>query len=51
MNRLGSYLSLGAVLSGVYLARFHTALVVDPVVVAGLLYFSSSAVSDVIIRF
>ena len=34
-----------------YLARFHTASAVAPVVVAGLTYFSSSAVSDLITRF
>ena len=34
-----------------YLARFHEASALVPVAVAGLVYFSSSAVSDAIIRF
>ena len=34
-----------------YLARFHTASVVAPVLVAGLLYFISSAVSETMVRF
>ncbi len=47
----GPLTCLWGCLRGGYLARFHTALAVDPIVVAGLVYFSSSAVSDVIIRF
>jgi hypothetical protein len=35
---------------GTYLARFHTASATVPVVEAGLVYFSSSAVSELPLR-